>query len=300
MGEILYTRNLKVHFIQRRKIVKALDGVDIFLRKGYVTSLAGESGCGKTTLARTVLGFYTPVEGKVYFNGDDITLKKNQHIIRRNIQVVFQNPFLSIDPRYTVFSTLYETLKVFKKIKKANAESMIKQALQDVELDEEVMMRYPHQLSGGQVQRVCIARSLINEAPLIILDEPTSNLDVTTASKIIKLLIRLQEEKRVTFLFISHNLKLLKKISHFCFIMYYGKVVEYGPKELVYANPLHPYTKLLMEASHYQLKSLEEKEVPSEGCLFFPHCAFKKGECDGGYVKKEVEGGHFVFCNLFK
>jgi len=306
---ILYTKNLKVHFSRKRKVVPAVDGVDIFLEKGKVTSLAGESGCGKTTLAKAILGFHRPKEGGIYLNGSDITLNKNQSLIRKNIQIVFQNPFSSLDPRYSIFSSLYEALKVFpakggpasggKKIKKSECKEAIIKALAEVELKPDVMDRYPHQLSGGQVQRVCIARSLLNRPPLVVLDEPTSSLDITTASKIMKLLSRLQKELNLTFLFISHNLKISKKISDHCFIMYRGQIMEHGPKELVYNNPLHPYTKLLKEASELKLKRLKGEDFLSQGCPFAPRCSFKRQECSQKLKQVEVEKDHFVSCYLY-
>ncbi|UCD15575.1 MAG: ABC transporter ATP-binding protein [Candidatus Omnitrophota bacterium] len=297
---LLHTQGLKVYFRHKEKTVKALDGVDIFLAKGITTALAGESGCGKTTLARTILRFQEPCSGKIYFQGKDIALNQNLYLVRKNIQIVFQNPFLSLDPRYTVFASLYETLGVFKRMKKRESKFFINQILRDVELNEDVLYRYPHQLSGGQIQRVCIGRSLINHSALVILDEPTSSLDITTSSKIIRLLERLQQDKAITFLFISHNLKLIKRISQFCFIMYYGKIVEAGPTDLVYNKPLHPYTKLLKEASLLQLKSLPDSEIPEAGCAFLPRCSQRRAECKKGVIKKEAEAGHFAFCNLYK
>jgi peptide/nickel transport system ATP-binding protein len=295
---ILEVNDLKVHFNQKQRVIKALDGVDVFLKKGSTTALAGESGCGKTTLAKTILGFYKPSGGNITLGKEDITLKSNIELIRKNIQIVFQNPFLSFDPRYTVFQSLYESLYVFNPVTKSKAEDIIIQKLSAVELMPDIMDRYPHQLSGGQNQRVAIARSLMNEPALIILDEPTSSLDITTASKIMDLIMRLQDSYGATFLFISHNLKLLKKISHYFFIMYRGKIVEYGPKNLVYSNPQHPYTKLLKEASNQKVKNIPQDSFETQGCPFFGRCPLKKDACLSVPEKYEIEPEHFIYCHF--
>lgn len=290
-------KNLKVHFRHNHRTVNAVDGVDFFLTQGITTSLAGESGCGKTTLARAILGFYKPKAGSITLNKIDITQKRHEGYLRKNVQIVFQNPYSSVDPRYTVQKTLHEALTVFQKVSPANARELIVDSLSQVELGEEVMNRYPHQLSGGQVQRVCIARALINRPPVIILDEPTSSLDIVTSTKVIDLLARLQKQHNLTFLFISHNLKLLKKIAHFSFIMYCGKIVEYAAKEVLYSNPLHPYTKLLLDASYQRLSQINEGLSVQEGCPFISRCPVHKADCANVPALREIEPGHFVACH---
>lgn len=293
---MLDVSNISVYFGKKNNPIKALDGVSACLFPGKITALAGESGCGKTTLAKTILRFHKPWRGKIYLRGKDITLKNNERYLRKNIQIVFQNPFSSVDSRYPVFSALYEALTAFKKIKKNKAESIIERSLRDVGLTGDIMFRYPYQLSGGQVQRVCIARALINHPSLVILDEPTSSLDVTTASKIVLLLKRIQRDSGAAFLFISHNLRILKRISDFCFIMYAGKIVEYGPKHAVYGNPLHPYTRLLLKASYYNLKRIEEFSIPEAGCPFLPRCSQKADFCRRECRLREIEPGHYAAC----
>ncbi len=295
---ILEIHEVKKYFRLRKSVIKALDGVDISIEEGITTSLVGESGCGKTTLAKTVLGFYKPDEGKIVFRGEDITdIAKKRKIVTRSIQIVFQNPFLSFDPRYTVFTTLYEAMVAQGRDDKRFFHQIIKDTLKSVGLGDECIFRYPHQLSGGQLQRVSIARALLCAPEVIILDEPTSNLDVSTTVKIIELFSLLQKEKRLTYLFISHNLKLVRNISHTVYVMYRGRIVESGHKDLVYNNPLHPYTKLLMEASEYKLKGSYEIRDEREGCVFSSRCPIRGKKCNISPEKVEKEKGHFVYCH---
>ncbi|MFH1876566.1 MAG: dipeptide/oligopeptide/nickel ABC transporter ATP-binding protein [Candidatus Omnitrophota bacterium] len=253
MADFLTIEDLKVYFKQKRDVIKALDGVTLRFPQQGVIGLAGESGCGKTTLARTILGFNRPVCGSIRCNGADITPPRNERLVRENIQIVFQNPSASLDHRYTVFATLDEVLRVRHRIRRAEALSTVRAALAEVELDETYLTRYPHELSGGQQQRVAIARALINRPRMVIFDEPTSSLDATTAVTIIRLLAHLQKKHSMTFLFISHNLKLLKRISQFCYIMYQGAIVEQGISQVIFTNPVHSYTKRLLAAANHVL-----------------------------------------------
>ena len=283
----------------KKRVIKALDGIDIFLHQGETTALIGESGCGKTTLAKILLGFYSIDSGKIFFEGKDISdLKHNLPIIRKNIQIVFQNPYLSFDPNYSVFSTLYEVLSTFSKVSKKDAYTVVGDILKKVGLDTNILFRYSHQLSGGQLQRVSIARALIKNPRVIILDEPMSSLDVSTTKKMISLLNLLKQKISVTYLFISHNLKLVRNIAHYVFIMYQGKIVECGPKESIYNNPLHPYTRLLLEASEYKLKELfSVRDGEKEGCLFRIRCNDEALHCKIEPRLREVEPNHFVSCH---
>jgi len=295
---IVETKNLKKYFRTRRQVVKAVDGVDIFIKKGQAAALVGESGCGKTTLAKTLLGFYNVDNGRILLRDKDVTkIKSNYSFVRKNIQIVFQNPSLSLDPRYTVFRTLLETLRVFKKIDTDTAEDEIINYLNKVGLNKSCLYLYPHQLSGGQAQRVSIARALINNPKVVILDEPTSNLDVSTTVKIIDLLTELKDKESLSYLFISHDLRLVAKIADYIFVMYYGKIVEYGPKDILYGNPLHPYTKLLIKASEYRLKDVSVQGRSKKGCIFRGRCVNEKPHCGVEPTAKEAEPGHFVFCH---
>ena len=296
MEDIIRTEGLCKYFRQKGTVIKAVDGVDVSVKKGKITALVGESGCGKTTIARIILGFYKPDGGKIYYEDTQIHPYRDRSIIKRNVQVVFQNPFLSFDPRYTVFSILYETLSVFRHIKKKKAYPLIEEVLKMVELSGELFNHYPHQLSGGQLQRLSLARALINNPSVVILDEPTTNLDVSTSAKIIALLKNLQDKQLLSYLFISHNLKLVRKIAHYVFVMYNGKIVEFGSCREVYENPLHPYTRLLIEAANYKIKgTLEEKK--KSGCVFRGRCNRESKICKDTPLIKEINKEHYVFCH---
>lgn len=299
---ILQAHGLKKSFSQRYGVIKALDGVDLCLRKAAGTALVGESGCGKTTLARVITGLYPVEEGKIFFRDRDISdFKKGRPVLRKSIRIVFQNPYLSVDPRYKVFDVLYEAYTVSGRAGKKEARDVFNGLLEKVGLDSGLLARYPHQLSGGQLQRVCVARSLVNNPELIIFDEPTSALDITTTVAIVHLLRNLREEFSFTYLFISHNLKLVKQLASYLYVMYRGKIVEHGPLPAVFSGPVHPYTRLLLSAAYYRKETGKipapyNGRDPEEKCVFFHRCPEKTSACRRTPRLAELEPGHFAAC----
>jgi len=244
--------------------VKAVNGIDLVVRSGENISLVGESGCGKTTLARIILKLLPLDSGSIVFDGQDITNFSNRQLreTRKNMQMVFQDPHSSLDPRYTISRVMKEGLTLEKKHYRSESEKQERmwQLLQSVQLKSEILNRYPHEFSGGERQRIAIARALMLNPKLLILDEAVSSLDVIIQKQLIDLLADLQREFKLTYLFISHNLKVVRKISHKIAVMYQGKVVELAPTEEIFNNPRHPYTKeLLLAALDY--KAVERKEA---------------------------------------
>ncbi len=244
--------------------VKAVNGIDLTLRSGENVSLVGESGCGKTTLARIILKLLPLDSGSIVFDGQDITNFSNQQLreTRKNMQMVFQDPHSSLDPRYTISRVMKEGLTLEKKHYRSESEKQerMRQLLQSVQLKGEILNRYPHEFSGGERQRIAIARALMLNPKLLILDEAVSSLDVIIQKQLIDLLADLQREFKLTYLFISHNLKVVRRISHKIAVMYQGKIVELAPTEEIFNNPRHPYTKeLLLAAIDY--KAVERKEA---------------------------------------
>ena len=291
---LLDVRGLKVHFpikggLLGRAVaaVKAVDGVDLQVQRGEVLGLVGESGCGKSTLGRAVLQLIKPTEGEVYFNGEELTrLSTNALRHRRaNMQMIFQDPFSSLDPRYTVGRVVAEPLENFGRGTRAERLERVKDLLRVVGLNPNYVNRYPHEFSGGQRQRIGIARALALNPQFIVADEPISALDVSIQAQVLNLLLDLQNQFNLTYLFIAHNLAAIKHISNRVAVMYLGHIVELGPAEEVYNNPQHPYTIALLSASPLTDPELERKrkriilvgDVPSpvnppSGCPFNPRC----------------------------
>jgi oligopeptide/dipeptide ABC transporter ATP-binding protein len=297
MDSLLAINNLSKVFKHRRQLVYAVNNFDLSLKPGVTTAVVGESGCGKSTLAKIILGFYPPDKGHIYFQGTDITVKKNRKIIRNNIQIVFQNPFLSFNPRYRMLSTFKEIVDKIGSVGRQQKQLYIKHYFQKVGLEPTHLYAYPHQLSGGQLQRASLARALMLRPKLLILDEPTSSLDVSTAARIIELLNRLKQETDISYLFISHNIKLVSNIADDIFVIYQGQNVEYGGKEAIFNNPCHPYTRLLLKASQYKLENLDAKTTEVYGCGFKQFCPRATVACQKPPALKKVAVNHFVYCH---
>lgn len=290
--------------------LRAVDGVSFELNPGETLGLVGESGCGKSTLGRTIVRLETPKSGRMSLDGIDIAGLKGKSLrqARSDFQMIFQDPYGSLNPRMTVRQAIDEALALHSNLDRGSREPRIVELLQMVGLSGEHLDRYPHQFSGGQRQRIGIARALAVEPKLIIADEPVSALDVSVQAQIINLLMDLQKQTGIAFLFIAHDLAVVEHISHRVMVMYLGRIVESGPSELICQNPGHPYTKALVSAiptidpASGRQRIILEGDVPSpldppEGCPFHPRCRFATDECRRQRPElTEFSSGHRVAC----
>lgn len=318
---LIEVKDLKKHFPVKGGIlqkvtgfVRAVDGVDLEIDRGEIFGLVGESGCGKTTLGRACLRLIEPTSGEVRFEDVDIlnlNLKDMQKM-RLNVQMVFQDPFSSLDPRKMIKDTVGEGLVIHGLAKGSELKERVLQNLERVGLKKEHLYRYPHEFSGGQRQRIGIARSLILNPKFIVLDEPTSALDVSVQAKILNLLLKLQKELDLTYMFISHNLSVIEYMSDRIAVMYVGKIVETGTKVELFENPLHPYTRALFSAIPIPDPDIKHEKIilkgdvpsplnPPSGCRFHPRCPYAEELCERKEpLSIEINSGRKVACHLIR
>lgn len=315
MSNIIEIENLRKYypvnrgfFSTKRGDVKAVDGVSFTICEGETLGLAGESGCGKSTLGRTILKLEEPDSGKIVFKGTDITVFKKSELMgfRKGCQIIFQDPKSSLDPRMTVGNSIEEALIIHKIGDKRERTGLVEELLLKVGLEPGFISRYPHELSGGQQQRIGIARALAVNPGLIVADEPVSALDVSVQAQILNLLMELKKELKLSYLFIAHNLHVIRYISDRVAIMYLGKIVELADKDELFENPLHPYTAALLSClPGAGVRKVLKGEVPSpmnppSGCRFHTRCEKKLDMC--GMIEpeiKEIRKEHFVMCHLY-
>jgi oligopeptide/dipeptide ABC transporter ATP-binding protein len=312
---LLQVEHLVKHFPVRGGVVRAVDDVSFSVSRGETLGLVGESGCGKTTTGRCILQLERPTSGRILFEGVDLAAldERSLRAVRRRVQVIFQDPYSSLNPRMTVGQILAEPLKVHGIVPDKTARAArVRELLGQVGLLPQHARRYPHQLSGGQRQRVGIARALAMEPSLIICDEPVSALDVSIQAQIINLLEDLQRRLGLTYLFIAHDLSVVRHISDRVVVMYLGRVVEVADRKSLYEHPIHPYTRALLSAVPIPDPKLEAQrertvlrgEVPSplnppSGCVFHPRCPIAEARCAAQVPElRQIRPGHLGACHL--
>lgn len=315
-------KNLKKYFpvksnalFGHKSNVKAVDDVSFFIDKGETLGLVGESGCGKTTLGRTVIKLYEPTGGNIIYNGKDIAglTPKQMLAYRRKMQMIFQDPYASLNPRMTVGDIVGESIDIHRLMKGKERQDRIQYLLERIGLNSEHANRYPHEFSGGQRQRIGIARALAVEPEFIICDEPISALDVSIQAQVVNMLEDLQDDMNLTYLFIAHDLSMVKHISDRIGVMYLGKMMELAESNELYSHPVHPYTQALLSAipvpdpdeAAQNKRIMLEGEIPSPidpppGCRFRGRCRYAKDICAEQEPElKDIGGNHLVACHLY-
>jgi len=322
-NNILEVTDLKKHFPINRGFlgrqvgaVKAVDGITFSIQKGETLGMVGESGCGKSTAGRTILQLYQPTDGHVYYEGKDLTSLEPEELrqLRPNMQMIFQDPYATLNPRHSVKKIVSEPLIIHGLIKKGSSRvnDRVAELLRLVGMDPAYMRRFPHEFSGGQRQRIGIARVLSLDPNFIVCDEPISALDVSIQAQVVNLLQDLQEQLGLAYLFIAHDLSMVKHISHRIIVMYLGKIMELADRNTLFANPLHPYTQSLISAVPVPNPKSERKRKrfilegdppspanPPSGCVFHTRCPLAIDDCiKTGPEIREITPGHFVACHL--
>lgn len=306
---LIEVRNLKKYFDTPKGTLHAVDDVTFSIGEGKTMGVVGESGCGKSTLGRTILHIHESTAGQMFFQGDDITHvnKKTMHKLRENMQLIFQDPFASLNPRMTVEETIREPLLLSHRFKRGLLEDETNRIMNLVGIDERLRYSYPHELDGGRRQRVGIGRALAYNPEFIVCDEPVSALDVSIQAQVLNLLQDLQEQHGITYMFITHDLSVVKHISNDICVMYLGQLVETASSDDLFDHPLHPYTKALLSAipsidiHHQKERIILRGEIvspidPKQGCRFAARCNYACDKCRELQQLKEVASNHFVSC----
>ena len=309
MSTFLEVKNLKKYFTTSKGLLHAVDDVSFTLDAGKTLGVVGESGCGKSTLGRTIIHLQPSTGGQVLMEGDDVTNVKGSDLkhLRENMQIIFQDPYSSLNPRKTVYETVREPLVISKHFSKKDIESKTEELMDLVGIDRRLRNAYPHELDGGRRQRVGIARALALDPKFIVCDEPVSALDVSIQAQVLNLLKQLQQQKGLAYMFITHDLSVVRHISHDICVMYLGQMVEKCESKRLFQKPLHPYTKALLSAIpsvdiHHQTKreilkgELTSPINPKPGCRFESRCAHACDRCSEPQELREIEPGHFVSC----
>lgn len=320
MEKLVEVKNIKKYFpikggFFQKTIanVKAVDGVSLYIKRGETLGLVGESGCGKSTLGRTIARLYEPTEGEIIYDGVDIAGLKGKELksLRKNMQIIFQDPYSSLNPRMNVSTIVGEAMLAHNMVKKGKEYTKrVIEVIEQCGLSDYHIYRYPHQFSGGQRQRIGVARALALNPEFIVADEPVSALDVSIQSQVLNLLMDLQDQMGLSYLFISHDLSVVKHISNRIGVMYLGSIVELANKKALYEEPLHPYTRALLSAIPVANPSIKKKmepiigEIPSNvdvpsGCKFHTRCVYAKDICKEQVPEyREIKPEHFVACHF--
>lgn len=306
---VIEVQDLKKYFSTPHGMLHAVDDVTFTIERGKTLGVVGESGCGKSTLGRTIIHLHDATDGKVLLDGKDITHVKGKELkdAREKMQIIFQDPYSSLDPRKSIDSTIREPLIISKRYSKADVERKADELMEVVGIDERLRRSYPHELDGGRRQRVVIARALALEPEFIVCDEPVSALDVSIQAQVLNLLKQLQIVKHLTYMFVTHDMSVVRHISDDICVMYLGQVVEKAPTKEIFDHPTHPYTQALLSAipttdiHHPMKRQIIKGEItspinPKPGCRFVARCPFAKEVCHQPMKQEEIAPGHFVTC----
>ena len=309
MNAMIEVEDLKKYFHTPKGELHAVDGVSLSIQTGRTMGIVGESGCGKSTLGRTIVHLLESTGGKIYFEGEDITRVngKKLHELREKMQIIFQDPYSSLNPRYTVSAAISEPLILSKRYSKAEIRQEVEKIADLVGIDRRLMNSYPHELDGGRRQRIGIARALALDPKFIVCDEPVSALDVSIQAQVLNLLMDLRDKKNLTYMFVTHDLSVVRHISDDISVMYLGQLVETSPSKELFKRPLHPYTKALLSAiPMVDVHATVEREVlrgeivspinPKPGCRFASRCKYACEKCSEPQTLREIEPNHFVSC----